>query len=40
MFRWENKQSRIDLNKLTKHKNKTGLGIVEIYTYCLAFNGK
>lgn len=40
MFLWGNKKTRIGLNKLTKHRNKGGLGIPEIFTYYLAFNGK
>lgn len=30
MFLWGNKKTRIGLNKLTKHRNKGGLGI-DIY---------
>lgn len=40
MFLWGNKKPRIGLNELTKHRNKGGLGIPEIFTYYLAFNGK
>uniref|UniRef100_A0A668AZ50 Reverse transcriptase domain-containing protein n=1 Tax=Myripristis murdjan TaxID=586833 RepID=A0A668AZ50_9TELE len=40
MFLWGDKKPRISLSKLVRHRNKGGLGIPDIYTYYLAFNGK